>query len=190
MTCKQCKHQFCWICNEDWYTHQQCNRFATTTSKATERELESNLHYFKRYHIHADAQKFAETQFNQIQSKLLNMGFNPGDNQSLATIENFEESIIKANKQLVDCRRTLKHLFIFAYYHLPAPMYEIESEEYSAKIPYKQFEFQKEMLEKFTEELSGLVEKPLSEIDILQLVNKTEAVKKFLRRFVSYVGNE
>ena len=189
MTCNQCKHEFCWICNGDWNTHQQCNRFETTASEATERELQRDLHYFKRYHIHADAQNFAEKQFKELQSKLMNVGFRPEDNQSLATIENMRESILKANKQLVECRRTLKHTYIFAYFHLSAPML-VGHEQRLAKIRCDQFEFQQEMLEKFTEELSDLVEKPLTEIDKLQLVNKTEGVKKFLTSIVSNVVHE
>merc|ERR1712038_1586431 len=113
-----------------------------------------------------------EKQLKEIKDKLMNVGFDhesrskEGDS-TLATIEDMKESVIKANEQLVECRRTLKYTYVFAYYNLQ-------------KKPDTTFEFQQEMLEKFTEELSGLTEKPLSEIKKLDLVNKTEAVNHFI----------
>jgi ariadne-1 len=192
MTCRHCKHEFCWICFGDWTSHNQCNRFDGEGGTDKERELQRNLHYFKRFHAHADGQKFAEDQLKEVQSKYLNIGFeSTKDGKELAVIENLKVPLIKANEQLVQCRRTLKNTYIYAYHHLHKTT-ETNSELLQSKdnIRTEQFEYHQEMLERFTEELSGLTEKPLDDIEKLTLVNKAEAVKKFMNRINDYVIEE
>jgi len=69
MTCKTCRHEFCWICMGPWREHGEksggyfsCNKFkGAGPSKARDSnrqlkekalELEQFLHYFERYVIY------------------------------------------------------------------------------------------------------------------------------------------
>ncbi len=49
------------------------------------------------------------------------------------------------------------------------------------------FEHHQEMLERFTENLSELVEKPLAEIDRVMVVNQTRVVDRFMKNMLQYV---
>ena len=52
------------------------------------------------------------------------------------------------------------------------------------------FEHHQEMLERFTENLSELVEKPIREIDREMVVNQTRVVDKFMKNMLEYVEND
>ena len=110
--------EFCWTCNGDWNTHRQFNKIESVASEATERELEMDLHHFNQYHILAHAQKLAEKQLAQSQSRLFNEGFYPEDDQCLFNTRIIVESMMKASAKLVESRRRLKHRYIFACYRL------------------------------------------------------------------------
>jgi len=69
------------------------------------------------------------------------------------------EFLKTANEQLVECRKVLKYTYAFAYYLQDADK-------------RSRFEFHQEMLEKFTESLSELSEKPLHEMNRTEVVNQ------------------
>jgi ariadne-1 len=71
------------------------------------------------------------------------------------------EFLKTANEQLVECRRVLKYTYVFAYYM-----------NSSALMRKERFEHHQEMLERFTENLSELSEKPLGEMDRTDVVNQ------------------
>jgi len=202
MTCKQCHHEFCWICNGDWKNHSQCNRFDENSAQGKDRELARNLHYVKRYQIHGEAQQFAEKVLEEVRGKLMNSIFSVEDGETLAMVEELKEPVVRANEELVECRRTLKHTYIYAYKYLQKAESDADADanananaddvvnQGKTKILCEQFEYHQEMLERFTEELSELTEKPLKLIAKLEIVNKTEGVKKFRDGIVSFVMNE
>ncbi len=76
------------------------------------------------------------------------------------------------------CRRTLEH-----YLHKA----ENEADEAIDKKHSAQFQYHKEMLERFTEELSELKEKPLNNFKKTEIVNKTGAIKKLRDKVVEYL---
>mmetsp|Transcript_15401 Transcript_15401/g.17109 ORF Transcript_15401/g.17109 Transcript_15401/m.17109 type:complete len:113 (+) Transcript_15401:1-339(+) len=87
------------------------------------------------------------------------------------------EFLKTANEQLVECRRVLKYTYTFAYYLTD-----------EAKAMQKErFEHHQEMLEKFTENLSELSEKPLAEMDRTDVVNQTRVVDRFMKNILKYV---
>jgi hypothetical protein len=51
----------------------------------------------------------------------------------------------------------------------------------------ERFEYHQEMLERFTENLSELVEKPLNNIDRVMVVNQTRVVDRFMKNMLQYV---
>lgn len=235
MTCEQCKHHFCWICNGDWKDHNaetggyyNCNKFhekdgaegdQSDAAKA-KRELDRYLHYYKRYHAHAEAQKFAMKQLKETETRMMQLQ----DCKHDATWTDVE-FMKTANEQLVECRRVLKFTYVFAYYMFTpvnslisnasssdknAPKAkgrvvfnrkaEKEKTEVPTKLPTEEekmrlskkntFEYHQEMLEKFTEDLSEMVEKSLNEIDRTKIVNQTMAVKVYVQNIIKYVDND
>ncbi|KAJ2709722.1 hypothetical protein H4R19_004106, partial [Coemansia spiralis] len=70
MTCRECHHQFCWVCMGPWTEHGQsyysCNRFDEDSSKNARDSvsqsraiLERYLHYFTRYNNHEQSARLA-----------------------------------------------------------------------------------------------------------------------------------
>jgi len=117
------------------------------------------------------------------------------------------EYLKTANEQLVECRRVLKYTYCFAYY-MPERVASLTSSgmttesvdgisrstsldsNIQAKMLKDQFENHQEMLERFTENLSELVEKPLKEIVREAVVNQTRVVNQFMKNILKYVEDE
>merc|ERR1712167_509047 len=148
----QCKYEFCWMCMGDWAEHgattggfYKCNRFdpskdneddQSDTAKA-KRELDRYLHYYKRYHGHDQAQKFATKQLEATEKRMMEL-------QETTSGSWIDVQFLKAaNEMVIDCRRVLKYTYVFGYYLDPKKnkMKEL-------------FENLQEHLEKFTEQLS------------------------------------
>lgn len=171
MTCQRCRHEFCWICMGGWADHgantggyYKCNKY-DPNSKPTDdnsdaarakRELDRYLHYYKRYHAHAEAQKFARKQLKETEARMVLLQESSDDAKWTDV-----EFLKTANEQLVECRRVLKYTYVFAFYMNP-----------SALMQKERFEHHQEMLERFTENLSELSEKPLAEMDRTDVVNQ------------------
>jgi ariadne-1 len=175
------------------------------------RELDRYLHYYSRYHAHSEAQKFASRQLTDTEKKMVALQ-ERRDNSTWTDVE-FLKS---ANEQLVECRRVLKFTYAFGYYlttppKTVAPVEAAANEEDSKKSKKKskedkqeekeeepkpktqqelqkeRFEYHQEMLERFTENLSELVEKPLDDIDREAVVNQTIVVNRFMKGMIKYV---
>eukprot|EP00549_Striatella_unipunctata_P025961 CAMPEP_0118724564 /NCGR_PEP_ID=MMETSP0800-20121206/32647_1 /TAXON_ID=210618 ORGANISM="Striatella unipunctata, Strain CCMP2910" /NCGR_SAMPLE_ID=MMETSP0800 /ASSEMBLY_ACC=CAM_ASM_000638 /LENGTH=511 /DNA_ID=CAMNT_0006633151 /DNA_START=113 /DNA_END=1648 /DNA_ORIENTATION=- len=180
MTCRQCRHEFCWICMGSWSSHgantggyYKCNKYDETAmedeSNAAKRELDRYLHYYKRFHAHAQAQTFAQRQLFDTESRMVRLQEST-DNATWTGVEFLKH----ANLQLIECRRVLKYTYAFAYY-------------LTANKHKERFEHHQEMLEKFTECLSEHTEKPLNEMDRETIVNHTRVVKNFMKNILQYV---
>mmetsp|Transcript_21552 Transcript_21552/g.30186 ORF Transcript_21552/g.30186 Transcript_21552/m.30186 type:complete len:542 (+) Transcript_21552:54-1679(+) len=188
MICQQCSYHFCWICMSDWNDHgantggyYKCNKYKpdennnkdhSARAKA-KRELDRYLHYYKRYHAHAEAQKFAKKQLKQTEERMKILQDN-SENKTWADVEFLK----LANEQLVECRRVLKYTYSYAFY--------MPEEDKNKK---ERFEFHQEMLERFTENLSELSERPLGEMRREDVVNQTRVVCEFMNKILEYVDN-
>ena len=86
------------------------------------------------------------------------------------------EFLKAANEQLVECRRVLKYTYVFAYYM-----------DGRNKMQRERFEYHQEMLERFTENLSELSEKPLDKMNRTDVVNQTRVVDRFVKNILKYV---
>ena len=190
MTCQSCRYEFCWICMGNWTDHgantggyYRCNKFDPSDDPANmsdaakaKRELDRYLHYYKRYHAHSEAEKFAKRQLKETAARMIIL-----QEQSDSGLWADVEFLKTANQQLVECRRVLKYTYAFAYY-MPLDMDDADN-----KAKKERFEYHQEMLERFTENLSELCEKPLAEMDRTDVVNQTRVVKNFLENVLRYV---
>ena len=140
------------------------------------RELDRYLHYYKRYHAHSEAEKFAKRQLKETAARMVILQ-EQSDNGLWADVEFLKT----ANQQLVECRRVLKYTYAFAHY-MPLDMDDADS-----KAKKERFEYHQEMPERFTESLSEVCEKPLAEMDRTDVVNQTRVVAKFLENVLRYV---
>lgn len=170
----------------DWHDHgantggyYKCNKYDANNSGADDmsdaarakRELDRYLHYYKRYHAHAEAQKFAKKQLKETEARMVLLQ-ESSENAKWSDVEFLKT----ANEQLVECRRVLKYTYVFAYYMNP-----------SAQMQKERFEHHQEMLERFTENLSELSEKPLDQMDRTDVVNQTRVVDRFMKNILKYV---
>ena len=167
MTCRSCNHHFCWICMGDWSEHgantggyYKCNKFDANADKndqsdaaRAKRELNRYLHYYKRFHEHSQAQDFAKRSMKEVEARMVLLQEQNSSNWADV------EFLTAANKQLVECRKVLKYSYAFAFY----------LEEGDKKT---RFEYHQEMLERFTEHLSELSEKPIQEMNRTEVVNQ------------------
>ncbi|KAL7573157.1 hypothetical protein ACA910_018821 [Epithemia clementina (nom. ined.)] len=210
MTCSSCKHEFCWICMGDWSDHgastggyYKCNKFDTGSSDGggtvdnsdaakAKRDLDRYLHFYKRYHAHAEAQKFAQKQLKETEQRMIQLQEQSADDGIKWTDVEFLKA---ANEQLVECRRVLKYTYVFAFYMTsnesgsPSPSNSAVAGGAAASLAMQRerFEHHQEMLERFTEHLSELSEKPLNEMDRTQIVNQTRVVDRFMKNILQYV---
>jgi ariadne-1 len=187
MTCQKCSFEFCWICMGDWHDHgtntggyYKCNKYDTSQepdktdnsdSAKARRQLNRYLHFYKRFHAHAEGQKFAQKQLRETESRMILLQEST-DNAKWTDVEFLKT----ANELLVECRRVLKFTYVYAYYLDPKQALQRE-----------RFEYHQEMLERFTENLSELSEKPLDQMDRTDVVNQTRVVDRFMKNILKYV---
>jgi len=147
MTCrlKSCGHEFCWVCLGNWVGHSACNKYKgdDATNKSSSRAaLERYLHYFHRYSNHEQSKKFEGKLRDTALTKM----------QALQETDPVRwidvQYILSATEQLIECRRTLKYTYTFAFYLSDGPEKAL-------------FEFLQSDLETTTENLSGALENPV-----------------------------
>ena len=72
MTCRKCRHEFCWICFADWRTHKACNQKSKEVQEkeASERsaktELERYEYYIHRWESHKKSADVARRDLNNL----------------------------------------------------------------------------------------------------------------------------
>jgi len=187
MTCSNCKHDFCWLCKGNWSEHgsvtggyYRCNRWEGQqelgVKSKEERESESAanvlqkyLFYYSRFDNHSKARDFAVKSLEETNKRMTELrelkggGFND---------VSFLEYAVKT---VIECRRVLQWTYAMGYY-LP------DGQEKNL------FEHLQEMLEKNTEYLQGLAEKPLKELQSNKMRadvnNYTRVTRKFLTNLI------
>ena len=80
MTCKMCKHEFCWICKADWKNHggdfYRCNQYNPDTDDEKKvidkaaNDLQRYIHFFSRFENHGKSAKIAEKQLFTTQERM------------------------------------------------------------------------------------------------------------------------
>jgi ariadne-1 len=175
--------------------YYSCNKFKDENNDQTDvakakKELDRYLHYYKRFHAHNEAQKFAFKQLKETENRMALLQ-ESSDNSTYIDVQFLKV----ANEQLVECRRVLKYTYAYAYYMNDVSEGKSgragsnssnQNKEVTAQ-KKMQFEYHQEMLERFTETLSEFVEKPLLEIEKTNVVNMTRVVKTFMKNIIQYV---
>jgi len=194
MTCRNCKHEFCWLCKGDWKDHgsatggfYKCNIFEkkkkdnnlTDEEKAradAESELERYGFYFTRYDNHIRSISYMEKTLNEAESRI-------GELMSKYQWKPNEASFIKdAANTIIDCRRLLAWTYPIGYYMDPKFL-QVELFH----------QYQKD-LEQYTEKLHELTEQDLSVFadheKRAEVINYQRVIKKYRTNLVEGIKTE
>jgi ariadne-1 len=156
MTCRKCKHEFCWMCMGLWSEHgtswYNCNRFEEKSgSEARDAQaksrvsLERYLHYYNRYANHEQSAKLDKDIYQKTEKKMIQL-------QSASGMSWIEVQYLNsASQALQTCRQTLKWTYAFAFYLARNNLTEM-------------FEDNQKDLEMAVEALSEMFEKPVTEL--------------------------
>lgn len=172
MTCRKCKHEFCWICMGLWSEHgtswYNCNRFEDKNASGdgnqqakSRQSLERYLHYYNRYANHEQSAKLDKDLYLKTEKKMISVQSSSG----LSWIE--VQFLQTASQALQQCRQTLKWTYAFAFYLARNNLTEI-------------FEENQKDLEMAVESLSEMFEKPIAELPGLKvdILDKTSYCMK------------
>jgi len=198
MTCHKnaggCGYEFCWLCRGDWKEHgshtggfYSCNKYDNSNAKVedvkaadTKTELEHYMFYFHRYESHRNAMKIADEQRKTADKRQKSL-MNKFDVRAADT-----KFIMEATEQLLNNRRVLQWSYVYGFY----------LDGNKKKVEKNLFEYVQEDLEKHTNYLSELYERPiekLTDYDTFikwkeEVTNYTRVCNKFLSNFVEGVA--
>eukprot|EP00468_Gymnochlora_sp_CCMP2014_P008332 CAMPEP_0167764172 /NCGR_PEP_ID=MMETSP0110_2-20121227/13854_1 /TAXON_ID=629695 /ORGANISM="Gymnochlora sp., Strain CCMP2014" /LENGTH=796 /DNA_ID=CAMNT_0007651485 /DNA_START=6 /DNA_END=2396 /DNA_ORIENTATION=- len=157
MTCRSCRHEFCWICMAPWSTHgsrtggyYKCNVFkgAGPTDNKGESKLAKNkleeskrfIHFIERIKVHEDSKKLEQKMVRKVDDRIREM--------QEATVEQVDTKFVHvAFRQLYWNRIVLCASYIKKYY----------SDKKSAKILSNRYNELQASLESSTEALSNAI---------------------------------
>ncbi|KAJ3277018.1 hypothetical protein HDV01_000070 [Terramyces sp. JEL0728] len=175
MTCRKCKHEFCWICLGPWADHgtswYNCSRYeekesvdARDAQTKSRQALERYLHYYNRYANHDQSAKLDKQLYEATEKKMEVM-------QKSSDFSWIQVQFLKsAVDVLLKSRGTLMWTYALAYY--------LARNSNATAL----FEDNQRDLEMAVEELSGMLETlitPENAAEIRQKVlDKTEYVNR------------
>lgn len=198
-------------CNK--YENKDDSNDQSDAAKA-KRELDRYLHYYKRYHAHDQAQEFSMKQLKETENKMMQLQesrtnatwsdveFLKTANQQLVECRRvlkftyafayYMTTPIKTKSDTAAVAADIKHPKAKVSKKVEKiPVVEetppLTKEEELKAMQKQRFECHQEMLERFTENLSEMVEKNLKEIDRTEVVNQTRVVKNFMKKILEYV---
>jgi len=164
MTCKKCKHEFCWVCMGPWSEHgtawYSCNRYdekggidARDSQSKSRASLERYLHYYNRWANHEQSAKLSLDLYAKTEKKMEDMQIS----SALTWIE--VQFMKKAVEEVDKCRMTLKWTYAMAYYLAKGNEKDL-------------YEDNQRDLERAVEDLSELLESPIEPENIPSLRQK------------------
>jgi len=194
MICRNCKHEFCWLCKGDWKEHgsatggfYKCNIYEkkkkdnnlTDEEKAradAESELERYGFYFTRYDNHIRSISYMEKTLNEAEARI-------GELMSKYSWKPNEASFIKdAANTIIDCRRLLAWTYPIGYY-MDDKFIQLELFH----------QYQKD-LEQYTEKLHELTEQDLAVFadheKRAEVINYQRVIKKYRKNLVEGIKTE
>jgi ariadne-1 len=181
MTCQKqkggCGGEWCWMCRGDWKSHGEhtggyfsCNKYDNSGAKDLDNEAarlkeeaDRYLHYFNRYFLHETAAKSIPA----LREKAL-------DKQRVyreITAGN-PDFLLEAVDLLERCRHILKYTYVYGFY-LPDGS---RGKDF--------FEYLQANAEGITERLSGLVNSPVTQLDVTAFKNTIRVTSKYIENLV------
>ncbi|XP_076461303.1 ankyrin repeat and IBR domain-containing protein 1-like [Babylonia areolata] len=195
MKCSKCKHDFCWVCLEQWKRHNsstggyfKCNRYevvkkveeqtAEMVNDAEEKnakmqELNRFVHYYTRFKNHENSYRLEEPLLQTAKDKMMKLAEAVTD---IATAKAETRFVEDAVRQLLKARRVLKCSYVYGYY-LDGPGYK--------KIV---FEFMQTELEECTEILSQMVNRLYLRTPRARIIEQAHNVQRRRLEFTAAIA--
>jgi len=181
MTCRNCRHEFCWLCKGNWSGHNACNQYAgdAATEDAKSQDagmaLKRYVHYFNRYDNHNKSIIFAEKTRKLAEKKMDKL-----QNISGSGLQGVQ-FLLQAVNSVIENRRLLQWTYAIAFYLK-------DGTEDKAL-----FELHQQRLETFTEQLSQMTEQKLEKLMTPEIrtdmINLTRVVEKYRTNIVDFTTN-
>ena len=71
MTCRKCKHEFCWLCGGNYVGHTNCGTWKDGPTSAERQSIEKYMHYSSRFEVHKNSQAFESVLRMDVIEKVL-----------------------------------------------------------------------------------------------------------------------
>ena len=121
MICRNCRHEFCWVCMDNWAKHFtsyfKCNHYneGDMTEKLdknarAKENLKKYLFYYRRYENHLNSLKLEEVSMQKIRDYIQEKI----DGKCGTWVD--WQYLLDAGDLLKKCRYTLMHTYAYAYY--------------------------------------------------------------------------
>jgi len=174
MTCRTCKHEFCWLCLEDWKQHgaqtggyYACNKYKASEKNMDdeERQYEKFSFYRDRFEQHWNAVEIARKKKEKIQKNFIEI--------NNIVVEMKDDSFLKeALDLIIEVRRAITMTYAVGYY------------SHFDEVGKEMFEMQQSMLwaaldnlDKFTDDIEHVENMREVFVDVCQDTN--HLAKKF-----------
>ena len=181
MVCTKCQYEFCWVCMGSWKEHgigtggyYRCNKYKPKKSmgnkqklqQSEDEELDKFVHYFNRFHNHAQSRQFLMESGHKVMRKIKAHLNNKKGDHSGSWID--VEFLQNAHDEIFFCRQILKYTYVYAYYLKTGAEKDL-------------FDFLQQDLEKNCEILHELCEQNWKEIDAAHIINYTNTTHTFVK---------
>lgn len=183
MTCRSCKHEFCWLCKANWAGHASCAKYVDselqkerTDAARAQNELQRFIHFFDRFNNHAKAIKFAEPLRKEAADRMVKLEqLRGGGGRDV-------EYLLTAINTVIDSHHTLQWTYAYGYFMEPSNRIRAL------------FESNQSQLETLTDKLHELTELPAEELSAsdrrIQIVSNTRMVQKFRTNVINAIQSE
>lgn len=188
MKCTKCKHEFCWVCLEQWKKHSsatggyfRCNRFEIVQKVESESakvvteintkndeitQLNCFLHYYSRFKNHENSYKFEEPLLSTAKDKMSALAVAAMETAATSA-ENADTSFIEdAVHGLLNARRVLRASYAHGYF--------LTGNKDKRAI----FESMQTEVEEATETLSQMVARPYLRTPRAQIIHTTQLLHR------------